>query len=256
MLFNMALMKFRIFNFILFLLGSLTFVACAVQGNRDVSAEKYRPLTEEEKKKFITPTIYYIPQFDLSKVSCSNSSEKSLKDKSGQVMFRVCDNVYDACLLQGTCQLQTSRGNVLINVAGEVNSEQRFSKIQNKDCRFGLGAKSTCLDPFYTVAADLSIYKMGDVIFIPSVKGVELPDKSKHDGYFVVRDTGGSIKGYGRFDFFTGFMSWGHAENPFRKLDFGDKKTHVDYYVLEEQEALEILKSRNFPKIPQIPVKK
>ena len=59
-----------------------------------------------------------------------------------------------------------------------------------------------CLDPYYSVAADLDIYKLGTVVYVPSFVGVLLPSGVNHDGYFVVRDSGSSIKGYGRFDFF------------------------------------------------------
>lgn len=239
------------FYFFFLVLFSFVFSACSGRGNNAAAPTKkrYTPLSEAEAKVYITPTIYYIPQFDLDKQSCAESSRRSMKDKSDQVLFLVCKEVYDACLMQGTCEIKNSQGRTMVNVAGRVNSEYRFAKVQTKNCRYGLGAgKSVCLDPFHSIAADLSIYKLGQVVYIPNVVGLELPDGSKHDGYFVVRDSGGNIKGYGRFDFFTGFFA--RSQNPFVSIGFSDKDTHVHYYVLEPGEASRVLKKRNYPQIP------
>lgn len=235
---------FLIFSALLGCAGSDT----KSKASAPVGRKSYAPLSEAEAKVYITPTIYYVPQFDLSQQNCAASAQKSLKDKAGAVLFKVCESVYDACLMQGTCRLKTEQGAVLINVAGKVASEYRFSKVQNKNCRFGFGGKSSCLDPFHSVAADLSIYKLGQVIYIPSVVGVALPDGTRHEGYFIVRDSGGNIKGHGRFDFFTGFL--GRSQNPFSSIGFEDKNTHVHYYVVEASEAQSILKKRNYPLLP------
>jgi len=237
----------------LFFLLSLSFMmtACAGRDSKTTPQNKggYVPLSEAEAKVYTTPTVYYIPQFDLDSQTCSESSRVSLKDKSDGVLFTVCKPIFDACLMQGTCEIKSEQVRYLVNVAGKVGSEYRFGKTQNATCRYGWGAgKSVCLDPFHSVAADLSIYKLGQVIYIPTLVGIELPDGSRHDGYFVVRDSGGAIKGYGRFDFFTGFL--GRLKNPFAHVGFEDKSTHVQYYVLEADEAQAILKKRNYPQIP------
>lgn len=71
------------------------------------------------------------------------------------------------------------------------------------------GATGSCLVPFFSVAADLSIYPAGTIIKVPEIAGqtVYLPPNAKpikHPGYFIVGDTGSAIKGQNRFDFFTG----------------------------------------------------
>lgn len=209
------------------------------------------PLSEAEAKIYTTPTIYYIPQYDLTQQDCDVSARKPMKDKDNKVLFMVCAPVYNSCLLQGTCELKNEDGPALVNYAGQQNSEYKFSKVKSDVCHFGYGAgKLVCLDPYYSLAADLSIYRLGQVIYIPSVVGVTLPDGSKHDGYFVVRDSGGDIKGYGRFDFFTGFNAPLRAVNPFSKIDLSDKNTHFQYYVVVAEEALAVLKKRNYPLLP------
>ena len=79
--------------------------------------------------------------------------------------------------------------------------------------------------------------------------GLILPDGTVHDGHFVIRDEGGAIKGYGRFDFFTGY-SLSRSDNPLARLGFGDKQTNVSYSVVDGEEAGEVLKMRNFPLLP------
>jgi 3D (Asp-Asp-Asp) domain-containing protein len=81
------------------------------------------------------------------------------------------------------------------------------------------GAAGRCLIPMISIAADPRHYRMGDIIQVPALKGkmIALPSgkKFKHPGYFVVDDTGGAIKGAGRFDFYTGDLTWKASNNDF-----------------------------------------
>ena len=60
--------------------------------------------------------------------------------------------------------------------------------------------------PYHTIAADLKSHPVGTFIFIPKAKGLLLPDGRIHNGFFVVRDTGGAFRnvGYARIDLFVG----------------------------------------------------
>lgn len=215
----------------------------------------YIPLSLEDSKKLITPTVYFIPQFDPTSDDCLEKID--LKNKRGLTIVSVCKSTYDSCVLQGTCLIKRADQKFLINVASKVNGERRFSDISSSVCAYGLGAtkdnlktfSSMCLDPYYSIAADLSIYRLGAVIFVPSFAGMLLPNGAVHDGYFIVRDTGNSIKGYGRFDFFSGFDSYKDKSSPFVIQRFTDKQTNVPYFVIEGPKATEILSSRVFPKI-------
>lgn len=71
------------------------------------------------------------------------------------------------------------------------------------------GAAGKCLVPFMSIACDRSIYPMGTIIDIPNLHGVTVraPPSEHPDtipGLFKCADTGGKIKGVGRFDFYTG----------------------------------------------------
>jgi 3D (Asp-Asp-Asp) domain-containing protein len=80
--------------------------------------------------------------------------------------------------------------------------------------KFGQGAgkgsfnTTNALDPCRTLAADLTVYPVGTVIFIPGMKNKICPQsKMPIDGCFIVADRGSAITGGQRFDMFTGECS-------------------------------------------------
>lgn len=231
----------------------LAFGCAKSEGPNAPAKGRYVPLSLEESKKLITPTVYYIPVYDQSSLSCAD--KKPMRDNKGKTIATVCKNVFDSCLMQGTCQIRQGSEATLVNVASVIQNERRFAILKNSVCAFGTGStkgqssKVTCLDPYYSVAADLSIYSVGDVIYVPSVVGMAMPDGSIHDGYFIVRDSGSAIRGFGRFDFFTGF-SLNRSESPLVHLGFADKQTNVPYFVVSGDQAAQILKKRNYPLLP------
>jgi 3D (Asp-Asp-Asp) domain-containing protein len=63
----------------------------------------------------------------------------------------------------------------------------RFVKLASAD---GLGAKSYGLVPYRTIAVKADGLKLGTVLYIPSARGLRLPNGKRHDGYFFVADIG------------------------------------------------------------------
>lgn len=245
-----------LFSFIFFLIST----GCG-GGRGDNSAKggmrpKYVPLSIEDSKKLITPTVYFVPQYGQPNAGCPQTVD--MKARSGLVIVAVCKSVYDSCVLQGTCLIKSAEKFLLINVGVKINGERRFEVVDRSRCSYGRGAvrdlvkvhPTMCLDPYFSVAADLKIYKLGDVIFVPSFSGVLLSDGTVHDGHFIVRDTGGSMTGHGRFDFFSGFDSPKESSNPLVFHQFVDRRTHVPYFLVSGQRAQEILIQRNFPRLP------
>ena len=115
----------------------------------------------------------------------------------------------DNCLkMEGSCIV----GNFLYN-AGGGPSGKRFERDKVKFA-FGMGTganafnKTNALFPCRTLAADVTRYKIGTVIYIPSFKNKICPQNGQPvDGCFIVGDVGSAIKGKGRFDIFTGECS-------------------------------------------------
>lgn len=209
------------------------------------------PPTEKDisGKGNLKPTVYYFPVINEDKKKCT--PEWRIRDDKGKIMMTVCESTRAACRLQGSCAIVQKGKMKTFNIVGERDGVDRFFDISKESCRFGFGVKASCLDPFFTIAADLSIYKPGDVIYVPAVVGLELPDGSQHTGYFVVRDTGRAIKGRGRFDFFSGHISWRDDANPFKKIGLTNKAQRFEYYRIKGERAEQIRDERNFPKLPE-----
>lgn len=201
----------------------------------------------------LKPSIYYIQTIDLDK-NCK--TKKNIVDEKGNVLFQVCKENYKTCVIEGTCALadgeEDSDSVSLINfVRQDKAGRNLFKEVNTEKCPYGLGVQNTCLDPYYTVAADLRFNKVGDVLFIPKLKGTILPNGEIHQGFMIVRDRGGAIKGAHRFDFYTGFQHYLNPENPLFDLGFSNPNNKIEYRKANPIEAAEFKKLRNYPYIPE-----
>lgn len=139
-------------------------------------------------KNVVSPSVYYVP---------------SRSD------FHSFDSFKRAVKMQGTGDL------------GDGKVYRYNGKVERlpQGCQTAVGARGNCLIPFISIAADNSIYSLGDIIYIPELKGkvIRLPsgEQFEHPGYFVVDDVGVAIRGANRFDFFTGNMSPNDKDNAF-----------------------------------------
>lgn len=201
------------------------------------------------EKGTVTPTVYYFPVIDEDDGDCSKKID--MRDSKGKKLIRICRTTQSACALQGSCAIVQDGELRSFNISGRAEKHDIFFEMTEHDCKFGYGVKSSCLDPFYTLAADMSIYKPGDVIYIPTVRGIKLPDGTDHSGYFVVRDSGRAIVGKGRFDFFSGYYHWRSDDNPFSKIGLTSKKTRIPYYRIRGDLAKAVQAARAFPRLPQ-----
>jgi hypothetical protein len=195
-------------------------------------------------------SIYFFPVLDEDKFHCNSGQKKQLRNSNGNSLIQVCEKTWNACNLQGTCAVIQNELIHMYNVSDRFFGENRFDEVAKDGCKFGYGVRDYCLDPFYSVAADLQYYRAGDVIFVPATVGLILPDNSIHNGYFIIRDQGSNISGKGRFDFYSGFLSWNDPKNPFKKIGLDDKNTKLTYLKISGERASLIRKERSFPKVP------
>ena len=103
--------------------------------------------------------------------------------------------------MEGTGVLKDrGKGRFTVNLAGNY----RFKKMTK--CIHGEGVASLCLIPYHTIAADLKSHPRNSIVFIPKAKGLIKPNGEVHNGYFLVRDTGGAFRdiGLSRIDLFVG----------------------------------------------------
>ncbi len=249
-------------NFLLGLVLILSLTGCA--GSDDSATQgrgqARRILTDEEKTRLVTASIYYTPDYsDLDLNSCADKKNINILDSNNQIgSYSLCEKAVNGCKMQGSCIVQVNQNKVLINYHKKQNSEVYFKTVNTSVCPYGLGDstdsfvsyKTMCLDPYRSVAADLSIYRLGDVIFIPDLVGIKLPNGLVHDGYLIVRDSGGSIKGVGRFDFFTGFENTSKKTNPFARLGLGGGGfLNYQHYSFDNSLSLKIRQQQHFPLI-------
>jgi 3D (Asp-Asp-Asp) domain-containing protein len=195
----------------------------------------------------MTPSIYYKPtiQFDANK--CAESDLKDMLSPTGKLLTTICVADFNRCLMEGSCFVGKEGRLRSFNYHSRVNGDPRFTEVDLGRCPYGYGVRNSCLDPYYTVAADLKVYKMGDVIFIPRLIGAEMPDGQTHDGFVIVRDAGAKIQGPNRFDFFTGFYNHLSTENTMARLGFGDPKSRFDFRLATEEEAVATRVRRGYP---------
>ncbi len=161
----------------------------------------------------LKPTMYYVAQEE--KVNCKGryrsveyvGTEKSnILDPQGRTIATVCTRFLKTLDMEGTGILKDrGAGKVTVNFAERINGQIRYHAV--KRCIYGEGVKpDLCLLPYHTIASDNKVHKIDEIIYIPRAEGIELPDGTRHEGYFIVRDTGGAFDGVGaqRIDLFTG----------------------------------------------------
>lgn len=197
------------------------------------------------EKGIVTPTVYFIAIVNEDAPSCEPNEMVSLHGLNGKPLVKVCPRTRGFCAQQGSCIIKRDNKWTTYNVV----KSNRYAVVTD-ECIYGYGVKGICLDPFYSVAADMDIYDEGDVIFLPALRGQILPNGQRHDGYLIVRDRGHGVKGKGRFDFFTGSMNWKHAANPFVRLRLNDRTTDLDYQKVSGGLAQRVRLKRGYPKLP------
>ena len=209
-------------------------------------AESYTILLDQVPLPDVSPTTYYIA--DEAKTSCKGKylgvvykgdEVSDVLTPGGELIAKVCTRFFKVLSMEGTGRLKDrGQGTVTVNWAGNY----RFREM-NK-CVFGEGVElDLCLIPFHTIAADLESHELNSVVFIPKAKGIMLPDGRIHNGYFLVRDTGGAFRGRGfnRIDLFVGnqhdhdnvFLKAGmHHRDAFKayRLEGDFKKAALEFF--------------------------
>jgi hypothetical protein len=200
----------------------------------------------------IIPTLYYIPYYNLDRpYSCTGKDRKiPVRSTELTVISTLCATDVRNCMMQGSCVIISHGKNVMINYRKLHGTEGLFVVMDTRECPYGRGPQNVCLEPFHTVAADLNHHAIGDVIYVPELKGKKLPNGEIHDGFFIVRDTGGRIVGQDRFDFYTGFTYFLDPFNPFKDIGLQDKNTRLHYLNVVSSQLKNIIQTkRQFPSV-------
>ena len=143
-----------------------------------------------------------------------------LRDTRGRVIARTTHKFKLELVRQGAGWLRDGRTVIYVK---RVNDESRFRVTKSK---FGLGSNGCRLIPYRTIAVDPRFVKLGTKVYIPQLKGAELPDGTVHDGMFIAADRG-SFRG-ALVDVFVGARSPGGR--PFARKGYGSR-SHVTVYI-------------------------
>ncbi len=236
-----------------FFLGLSLFFAAPgyAQNTKEAGYSEYRR---------ITPTIYYLPILNLDEnYFCKRNDRKitiygeGKKPGEKKPITNMCRLDRRNCMMQGSCIIILNSERKILHYYDRQEDKTPIFRLKDLgECPYGRGPSNVCLEPFYTLAADPDHHKSGDVVYIPALKGLSLPNGRIHDGFMVIRDIGGDIKGRDRFDFYTGFHHHESEANPFVGLRLADKTTNLPYTkVIDEKIKRRILSRRSYPRIPQ-----
>jgi len=187
-----------------------------IKGNSYLPKEPRYEKTRRLPK--IKPTFYYLA--DQKNFPCmKNRGERKVTvvtNEGAQREFRISQNFYSEIRMQGSGVVYDSHGErFIIGLNGTDKKKNRPQFKEQGKCKYSYGASGKCLVPYHTIAADLSAYKVGDLLFVPSIRDITLPNGGKHSGYLSVQDTGGAFrnKGLKRIDLFIG--TDGYRDNTF-----------------------------------------
>ncbi|MEA2464203.1 MAG: hypothetical protein QOJ98_1950 [Acidobacteriota bacterium] len=163
-------------------------------------------------------TFYWVA--DESSPQYQRKASAVLRDPAGRVIARTSMQFKLDLVRQGSGWLRDGRTVVYIK---KVTGESRFRVSKAK---YGIGSTGCRLIPYRTIAVDPRFVKLGTKVYIPQMKGAQLPDGTIHDGMFIAADRG-HFRG-AHIDFFVGARSPG--ARPFIRNGYGSR-SHVTVYI-------------------------
>lgn len=207
------------------------------------------------------PTIYSTHTIN-SQSNCAEDEKIAMINDANEVLANLCPRDYRKCLWSGACvgtKEDGSRDTFTYIHFNRDLQRQTFEKVTN-GCIYGQGiavttAKKrvqTCLDPYFSIAADPSEHFAGEVIFVPKLIGLVLPTGEVHDGYLIVRDSSEDTRdrGHDYYSFFTGLETAENPSNPFLRTMLDNIDYIFDYRTVNDLISEKVRRSRNYPFLP------
>jgi 3D (Asp-Asp-Asp) domain-containing protein len=174
------------------------------------------PLLAREKIGRFRITFYYL----VDEADYKPSTRWAIRDMRGNVIARTSFNFRRHLLMEGSGRLRDGR---VVTYQRHLHGEARFRVTKHE---YGAGIGTCPLVPYRTIAVDPKLIPFGTRVFIPQFVGIELPDGTKHDGFFMAHDRSHYVRG-GHIDL---FMKHGKKSvRPFTSRGFRTGK-RVDVY--------------------------
>jgi 3D (Asp-Asp-Asp) domain-containing protein len=194
-----------------------------------VAVEPDRPSRREEAPTLAATTLMSAPPDIVSGSpdNTSRASDMTLYTKKGCKPLARVGRVFGKQLdIQGTGKLRDGR---VVNTSGRCACPHSPCYKEIKAVwAMGAGGRLT---PFRSVAIDTRLIKMGTMLYIPELDGVQMPGKAPwggfiHDGCVVAADRGGGIAGR-ELDFFVAKKAYVESldgRNHLRRINVYDGK--------------------------------
>lgn len=219
-------------------------------------------IAAESSAKIGHPAIYSTHSLSLLQV-CAEEEKITLVTNENETLASLCPREYRKCVLNRACIRTNKDGSRSTFSYFRFNPrlQRETFRLVTDACLYGQGTGvtsqkktlKTCLDPYFSVAADATEHFAGEVIFVPKLIGLVLPTGEVHDGYLIVRDSNEDTRDRGPdyYSFFTGLESAEDSTNPFLRMMLDNIDSLFTYQIVDGPMAEQVRQSRNYPNLPQ-----
>jgi 3D (Asp-Asp-Asp) domain-containing protein len=141
------------------------------------------------------PGRFLLTQYWIAEERGRTSHEQAVRvyDPGGSTVTWACRSFVASLTLEGTGRTWDGR---LLNWASRNRGRVCFTEVDTALYPYGVGVQGYALVPYRSLAVDPRFIPMGHVVELLELRGLQLPDGSRHDGCFVAVDTGSAIRGH------------------------------------------------------------
>lgn len=141
------------------------------------------------------PGRFVLTQYWVAEERVNGAHEQAIRvyDPEGGTVAWACRGFVSALTMEGTGRTWDGR---LLNWASRQRGRACFTEVDTALYPYGVGVQGYALVPYRSLAVDARFVPIGHVVEMPELRGLPLPDGTRHDGCFVAVDGGGAIRGH------------------------------------------------------------
>ncbi len=143
----------------------------------------------------VMPGRFQLTQYWVAEEVTDDADERIVQviDPHGATVAWACQRFVSSLTMEGTGRTWDGR---LLNWASREHGRACFVEVDAAQYPWGAGVQGYALVPFRSLAVDSRYIPVGHVVELPELRGMPLPDGTRHDGCFVAVDAGGAIRGH------------------------------------------------------------
>ena len=141
------------------------------------------------------PGRFLLTQYWVAEERPGAAREQAVRvyDPEGGTVAWACRGFVSSLTMEGTGRTWDGR---LLNWASRHQGRACFIEVDTALYPYGVGVQGYALVPYRSLAVDARFVPIGHVVEMPELRGMPLPDGTRHDGCFVAVDGGGAIRGH------------------------------------------------------------